>query len=163
MEDLLKKISSYNLFNYLLPGAVFIFLASKLTEYDLIQEDIVIALFLYYFVGLVISRIGSVVIEPVLKKVKFLQFTDYNSFLAAEKNDPKIEILSEANNMYRTFCSLFLLLIMVRLYSGLEIQWPLLLAWRKAIGLLFLMFLFLFSYRKQTKYIFQRITIKGGN
>src|SRR3972149_2970830 len=108
LKELLSKLSSYNLFNYLLPGVIFVAAASKVTRYSFIQEDIVIGLFLYYFIGLVISRFGSIVIEPILRGVSFLKFADYNDFVAASKKDEKIEVLSEANNTYRTLCYLFI-------------------------------------------------------
>jgi len=102
MKDILSKLSSYNLFNYLLPGIIFVVLATKVTHYSFIQQDILIGAFLYYFIGLVISRLGSLVIEPLLKCLLFLQFADYKDFLAASKKDEKIELLSEVNNTYRT-------------------------------------------------------------
>ena len=110
MKDILSKLSSYNLFNYLFPGIVFVIAAGKLTHYSLIQQDIVIGVFLYYFIGLVVSRFGSLVIEPILRKTSFLRFANYGDFVAASKKDEKLELLSEVNNTYRTLCSLFTLL-----------------------------------------------------
>ena len=71
MEDLIKKISSYNLFNYLFPGIVFVVLAKMITPYSFLHEDIILGIFIYYFVGLSISKFGSLVIEPLLKKTSF--------------------------------------------------------------------------------------------
>jgi len=106
MKDILSKLSSYNLFNYLFPGILFVIVASKVTHYSLIQQDVVIGVFLYYFIGLVVSRFGSLVIEPILRKTSFLRFADYEDFVAALKKDEKLELLSEVNNTYRTlvFC-----------------------------------------------------------
>lgn len=67
MDGLLDKISSYNIFNYLLPCSIFAVVADALTSFHVLQEDIVIGLFLYYFIGLVVSRVGSLVIEPSLR------------------------------------------------------------------------------------------------
>ena len=72
MKEILDKLSSYNLFNYLLPGVIFVVIANKVTHYDFIQDDIVIGAFLYYFIGMVISRFGSLAIEPILKYLSFL-------------------------------------------------------------------------------------------
>lgn len=157
MKDLLDKLSSYNIFNYLFPGVVFVVLASKLTTYNFIQQDILVGAFLYYFIGLVISRIGSILIEPVLKFIKFLKFADYKQFVKASKADTRIDLLSEVNNMYRTICSLFLILISIKGFEWLSTKW-LFLAERKIETLtVFLFLLFLFSYRKQTSYITKRI------
>jgi hypothetical protein len=157
MKDLLDKLSSYNIFNYLFPGVVFVVLARKLTSYNFIQQDILVGAFLYYFIGLVISRIGSIFIEPVLKFIKFLKFADYKRFVKASKADTRIDTLSEVNNMYRTICSLFLILIAINGFEWLSTKW-LFLAERKIETLtVFLLLLFLFSYRKQTNYITKRI------
>ena len=153
----MDKLSSYNIFNYLFPGVVFVVIASKLTTYNFIQQDIIVGAFLYYFIGLIISRIGSIFIEPFLKFVKFLKFADYKKFVKATKTDTKIDTLSEVNNMYRTICSLFLMLIVMKGFDWLTTKW-IFLAERKIETLtIFLFILFLFSYRKQTNYITKRI------
>lgn len=157
MKDLLDKLSSYNIFNYLLPGVVFVVIASQLTSYNFIQQDIFVGAFFYYFIGLLISRIGSIFIEPFLKFIKFIKFADYNRFVKASKTDDRIDILSEVNNMYRTICSLFLLLLAINGFDWLSSKW-IFLAERKIETLtIFLFLLFLFSYRKQTNYITKRI------
>ena len=77
MKDLLDKISSYNIFNFLLPGVVFAVFVSKTTSFKLMQEDVLSGAFVYYFVGAVISRIGSLVVEPGLKATKLVTFASY--------------------------------------------------------------------------------------
>lgn len=157
MKDLFEKISSYNLFNYLFPGIVFVILAKGLTKYSFIQLNIIIGLFFYYFIGLVISRIGSLIIEPILKYISFIHFVDYRKFVAASKEDGKLEILSEVNNIYRTLCSTFLLLIILKLFEKVEGICPSISDWRAPLLLIALLILFLLSYRKQTEYITKRI------
>lgn len=107
MKDLLDKLTTYNLFNYLFPGVVFVIVASIFTKYSFVQQDIVLGVFLYYFIGLVISRFGSLVVEPILRKLSFVEFVEYGDFVAAAKKDEKIELLSEANNSYRTLFACF--------------------------------------------------------
>lgn len=157
MKDLLSKLSAYHLFNYLLPGTMFVILASKVTHYSLIQSDIVIGLFLYYFVGLVVSRFGSLVIEPVLKWTSLLKFADYKDFVAASKVDEKIDLLSEVNNTYRTFCSAFFLLILLKIYEIVESRYPILKDLNPMLFIILMLIMFLISYRKQTNYITRRI------
>jgi hypothetical protein len=158
MNDLLNKISSYNVFNYLLPGVVFAILASEVTGYSIVQKDLLVGAFLYYFLGLVVSRFGSLIIEPLLKAVKFVKFGDYKDFITASQKDPKLEVLSEVNNMYRTLASLFTLLLLLKLYVLLETSFPFLKEWDKTILVVLLLIMFLFSYRKQTSYVEKRIT-----
>ena len=157
MKDFLNKLSSYNLFNYLLPGIIFVILAKALCDYSFIQQDVILGFFLYYFIGLTVSRIGSLIIEPLLMRVSFLHFVEYSDFVSASKKDEKIELLSEVNNTYRTFCSLFLILSMLKLYRLVENKYADLKEWNSFILLFFLLIIFLFSYRKQTFYIIKRV------
>lgn len=157
MKDILSKLSSYNLFNYLLPGIIFVILCERFTRYTFIQPDIIIGVFLYYFIGLVISRFGSLVIEPVLRRVSFLKFADYKDFVVASKADGKLEVLSEVNNTYRTLCSLFVLLVLLKVYELIEIKFAELKEWSGAVLVVLLLIMFLFSYRKQTAYITKRV------
>jgi len=157
MKELLDKISSYNVFNYLLPGIVFAFLASNIIHYSLGQRDIFSSAFLYYFMGMVVSRFGSLIIEPFLRYISFVRFASYKEFIDAEKKDPKIEGLSEVNNTYRTFCSLFSLLALMKLYTKLEDRFACIRNWDSAILVALLLVMFAFSYRKQTSYITSRI------
>jgi hypothetical protein len=62
--------------------------------------------FIYYFIGSVISRIGSLVIDPIIKKIDFLSFASNEDFVRASKVASNIEVLSEANKIYRAICSL---------------------------------------------------------
>ncbi len=157
MDGLLDKISSYNIFNYLLPGSLFAVIADTVTDCRFVQDDIVVGLFLYYFIGLVVSRIGSLVVEPILKALRFVTFVDYGKFVEATKADPKIELKSETNNMYRTLCALFLVLLLVVVFDRLAPSLPWLVDSSPYIVGVALVVMFLFAYRKQTIYIVDRV------
>jgi len=158
-KELLNKISSYNIFNNLLPGVVFVFLLQCTTSFNLLgsKKSVITELFIYYFAGMVISRIGSLIVEPVLKKVKIIQFEPYSNYIEASRKDPKIEILSESNNTYRTFTALFIVLILSKLYEISETIFPVIVKFRFLLIVVLLLLLFIFSYRKQTGYIAHRI------
>ena len=160
MNELITKISSYDLFNYLFPGILFVTLAKALTPFSLIQSDLVIGLFVYYFIGLVISRVGSLIVEPFLKWTHFVVFADYPKYIAAAKKDTKIELLSEVNNTYRTITSMLLLLMLAKFYEYLVTIRPALTTLTLWIVMILLFLLFLFSYRKQTNYISKRVMKK---
>ena len=157
VKDIFDKISSYNIFNYLLPGIVFLFLTKEITSYNLIQENNLIGIFFYYFVGLVVSRFGSIFIKPFLERLKFLEFSDYKSFVVASKKDNKIELLSEVNNTYRTILSMFTLLIFEKIYLFIKQYFDIQQETTFVFLLIFVFILFLFSYRKQTNFIKKRI------
>lgn len=160
MKELLDKLSSYNLFNYLLPGVIFAALVDRFTSFHAIQDSIAVGVFVYYFIGSVISRIGSLFIEPLLKRTRFVTFAPYSDFVAAAKEDPKIEILSEQNNMYRTICAMFLLFGAVIAFDRFGKQCTWLEEWSGFLALTALFALYLFSYRKQCNYITYRVQLK---
>lgn len=157
MNELLQKISSYNIFNYLLPGVLFAVLGTKFTMVDFLVDPVVLGLFVYYFYGLLVSRIGSLVVEPLLKKLGVVTFASYGDFIAASRTDSKVEILSEANNSYRTLASLFLCLSVLILIDWVNAKTALSDDVSITVSMLLLLLLFILSYRKQSQYITQRI------
>lgn len=157
MEQFIDKLSSYNLFNHLFPGALFIIFINNFTPYSFKQENVILDIVLYYFIGLVLSRVGSLIVEPLLKKINFLKFTTHAEFLEASMVDSKLDVLSETNNMYRTLCSIIILLIIMISYNLLSLRYQFLNNWAECIVLGFLLILFIYSYQKQTNYIFSRI------
>ena len=161
LSDLLDKLTSYNLFNYLLPGAVFAYFAEQSFGVKLVPDDLVTAAFVYYFLGVVVSRFGSLVLEPLLKKLRLVKFESYAAFLSASDKDPKLEVLVESANMYRTFLSIMLLLLLLTAYLEAEIFYPTLTEWRGLIGGSTLALIFLSAYKKQVNYISSRV--RKGN
>ena len=157
MKDLLEKISSYNLFNYLFPGVIFVVLLNEYSSYQINIENLFISFFVYYFLGLIISRVGSVVIEPILRKTKFVEFSEYSDFVKASAKDSKIEILSEVNNMYRSIVAMILVFFLLLGYSGLKRLWDFFTSIEHYLCGIILFIFFLFAYKKQTKYITKRI------
>lgn len=157
MENVLEKISSYNIFNYLLPGALFAFALPMVTPYSIDLKNVLLAAFVCYFIGMLISRVGSLFVEPPLRKIGFLKFSNYSDFVHASAHDTKIETLSEVNNTYRTICALILSLTFVWAYSAAERRWPSMSPVTPYLLGTFVLALFLFSYRKQTAYITKRV------
>tara|TARA_R110002050_G_scaffold113401_1_gene228106 strand:+ start:2818 stop:3324 length:507 start_codon:yes stop_codon:yes gene_type:complete len=155
MNELINKISSYNLFNYLFPGILFVVLLHETTNINLIQDNVFEGAFMYYFIGLLINRVGSLCIEPFLLKIKFVKFQPYKEFKQAVLLDPKIDILSETNNMLRSITALFLLLgiFIVMNWAGIQVHLNSDYAKVLVVSLIFV-FLVL-SYRKQTKFIYK--------
>lgn len=157
MEELLKKLSSYNIFNYLLPGIVFVILAKEVFGYSLYVDNLILGVFYYYFLGLIISRIGSIIIEPILNMLGVVTLLDYQRFVRATMLDAKIDTLSESKNMFRTMAALIVCLSFLKLVLwvsswALNIEGVIL-----TILLSFLFILFILGYKKQCDYISKRI------
>lgn len=156
-DTILNRVSSYNLFNYLLPGTIFCVLMEKMFGLPLLIENLFAAFFFYYFVGLVISRIGSLTIEPVLLKFKFVKFRPYDEFERASKLNNKISILSEQNNTYRSLISLPLCIGLYYAGSMIALHFEIAPNVYHVVFLVAIFVLFLFSYRKQTQYVVKNI------
>ncbi|WP_460426881.1 hypothetical protein [Azotobacter armeniacus] len=158
MEQILEKLSSYNIFNYLFPGVVFCVIADQYLSLPLLQDSIINGLFLYYFIGLIISRFGSLILEPLLKKIGIVKFADHSDFISAAAKDPKLEILSETNNMYRTVLSALVILCVLLIGKHLIAESQNFSTFSKYALLPALAVLFCLSYKKQTEYIAKRIS-----
>lgn len=116
----------------------------------MVVDDVILGMFLYYFFGLVLSRIGSILIEPVLRCTKIVQFSDYARFVRASKLDDKIELLSEVNNMHRTIIAMLVVLLVISVCNRSA-------TCSLTAGLLGIVILFILSYRKQTSFVVKRI------
>ena len=136
LDKLLDKISSYNIINYLLPGGVFCYLFQYFAGVNFLHmgvdlskmsaggaiTSIVESLFIYYFVGIVISRVGSLLIEPFSQKMHLIDLTDEEGFAAASKEDSKLDVLLETNNLYRTMSAGFFLLFELRFFLTFRVS-----------------------------------------
>jgi hypothetical protein len=157
MKDLIDKLSSYNIFNYLFPGVIFAAAGTRATSFPLLLDDIVIGVFVYYLYGVVVSRIGSLLLEAFLRWTKFVQFAPYADFVAASKIDEKIETLSEQNNMFRTLASVFLCVLLLIGADAIQKRFPSIADHFLQAAIVLLLVLFVWSFRKQTDYISVRI------
>lgn len=124
------KVPFYNILNMFLTGLVFIGgclvifqdFAFALFSNDIIENisagpEIVITVCIFavaYEVGLIINRIGSVIIEPFLKFIKLIPFNDnYALFNQKKKEYSIMRILSREYALSRTGIVLFLLLLIL--------------------------------------------------
>lgn len=161
VNELLNKISSYNIFNYLFPGAVFSILADWLGVKES-PDDIIKQLLWYYFVGMVISRVGSVMLEPILRRASFIEYSDYSKYLRACASDPKLDVMVEVANTYRTLASAFAILLLILLCDWIAEVIGIPIPWIERAALLLLCVLFLLSFKKQSDYVTKRVNHHGG-
>lgn len=157
LSALIGRISNYNLLNNFIPGAILCVLLKYLVGYDFIVGGTIELLVVFYFVGMVNGRVGSLVIEWLLVHSGLVTRRDHKLYVEAEQKDKKIASLSETNNMYRSIISISLLALLMKLYRsvfelkgdfGSIAEWVLLAA---------LLIIFILAYKKQTKYIVSRI------
>lgn len=162
LKVIIEKLSQYNFLTNILPGTILSVVLTYWVGYNLLEvDDWYLQGIIFYFVGLVNNRFGSLVVEPLSKKCKIVKFAKYTDYLKAEKKDDMIRTLNTENNVFRSCASLCMLAIIAQLLSLLEKNWN----WlhnlpneHKTICILAaILVLFGFSYRKQTSYIKKRV------
>lgn len=167
LEHIVGKISSYNIFNNLYPGIIFCYLLKIMFDTNILSDNWFENLIVFYFVGMVLSRVGSIIIEPVMKKIKIkkaplLKHAPYKDYERASTINPLIATFSEVNNTYRTLLSCFVCasifkIIVVVNDKLVQFECDFFQANRDWFILIFLVLLFANSYIKQTNYVRKRI------
>lgn len=158
MADALNKISAYELFTIFFPGVLTVGYSLWILDIKILDGSISQYAFMFcvaYLCGIVISRLGSILIQPLARKIRFIDWS--SGYYAAEKKDGKISILQKDFNMYRSLVVAILICIVLTIYSvsceNLDEDICVFLI----IFLVLLLIVSLFSYRKQSKYITERI------
>ena len=157
ITKLLDKISAYQVVNYIIPGSVLCVLLKHIVGYDIIAFSMIENVIICYFVGLVNSRLGSLILRPILKKCRLVKDAPYDDFVSVEKYDAKLTMLSDINNVFRSFASVMLVLLIAYGIKHIEIIEKYIITNFNWIAILFLLILFVFSIRKQTKFVKDRV------
>lgn len=157
MNEFLNKLSEYHFVQSLVPGMIFTYCSKMFYEINFLTDKPIYDFCVILIIGLIISRIGSIIVEPLLKKIKILNFCNYSDYIKASQNDSTIEKLSETNNLYRVIIATFFILIVEKFYFILSEKIVWLADWSYLLLSVLLIVLFVFSYRKQTNFIKQRI------
>lgn len=157
MESLITKLRNYELVNNVIVGAIIYHLGMYCLKLEPLKNlSLIGELSIVYFVGLVVSRIGSLVLEPVCKTFKIVLYAPPEQYYAAEKKDKKISDIVEANNMYRSLSAGFFMILFAKFVLN---NWPTIMEalnpenvilWILAIG-------FILAFRKQTGYVRRRV------
>lgn len=152
-----EKLSSYNLVTNLVPGAV-LAVALRYSGVPIVgPENVGTFIVLAYALGALSSRVGSLVIDPVLHKTGWLPHRDYRAFVEASAIDPKMDVLIETANGYRTFTSAgvlyFVLILAGKAATAAHLNQPQIFI---AAGLV-LTAVFALSYKKQDTYVSARV------
>lgn len=152
------NFSAYDVINGLVPGTLFAFVAAQISILPVTIDDQFIALVLYFSYGIVLSRLGSLVLESPLKRIGFLPSSDYASFVRAEKRDEKISRILEVANMYRNLSSTGILLLALSFICPSELGEE----WTVRIACICFSALFVASWIKQRGYISWRVEIANA-
>lgn len=163
MGKFIEKLDSYELMTSLLPGTFFCISLRIFCGLEFPIENMVEEIVICYFVGLIINRVGSIIVKPCLLKVNVIKEVIYDEYVKAEKKDSKIKVLMETSNYYRSMLTscLFLLIVKFVICHSINIGW-FQKNWKDLL-LLGIIVLFLLTYRKQMKFVCNRIKINNQN
>ena len=144
MNELLNKLSEYHFVQSLVPGMIFTYCSKMFYEINFLTDKPIYDFCVILIIGLIISRIGSIIVEPLLKKIKILNFCNYSDYIKASQNDSTIEKLSETNNLYRVIIATFFILIVEKFYFILSEKIVWLADWSYLLLSVLLIVLFVF-------------------
>lgn len=160
MPDLVLSLSQnvYNMLNCFLPGVSLCLLLKHMAGLNLMVGTDFEVVFTCYFVGMIASRIGSLIVEPIMKQAKIISERNYDNFLDAERKDAKITVLSATNNSFRTYTAVCLIAMAVKIIMSVKSIVTTIGSCRDWIILVLLVLLFACSYKKQDGYLCKRIS-----
>ena len=158
MDEMLRKISSYDFLNSLIPGAALMFF---LEEFELVsfgQINAFVLVALAYILGIIASRVGSLVLEPLAIRLGLIS-RDYRLYVSAEKVDGKLPGLVAISNMYRSLAGA--LIVLAVLAGGSLVAAELRGFFHVGFGFICFLLLF-FGWIKQERYVFKRMDLNAG-
>lgn len=157
-QQLIDKLSQYSFLTNILPGAVLIIVLKYIVGYDIIIDgNWFLTGVMFYFAGMVCNRFSSLLIKPLLEALHIVKSLPYKTYIEGEKKDKKIITLNTDNNAYRTYIAVFCISLLAYFYRRILCQIDFFVDYQYVILIILLIVLFVFSYRKQTKYIRERI------
>lgn len=159
IQIIIDKLSQYNFLTNILPGTVLCLIIEYVVGYHIINDDIYLSYIMFYFAGIVNSRFGSLVVEPLLKKARIVKFEEYDRFVQAENKDPKITMLSQETNVYRSYLSVMCLTLLLLGFNQISMRCQSLQQYADILLVSLLFVLFLLSYIKQIGYVKKRICV----
>lgn len=157
METLIKGLGAYDLFVNLIPGVLWYLFSPDWFQQPFNSANGLELLIICYFFGIVLSRVGSLVIENFLKWRSWIFISDYTSFIKAEEMDEKVSKLERIGNLYRSLASMAIILCLIYTVNNLCGDSPA--GWYKPIVFLALAILFIFSFMKQKRYVAERVQV----
>jgi len=158
------KLDAYNLVANLVPGAALTY-GLHFSGFPAPNPEKIGAFLLVAFVaGVATNRLGSLVLDPLLRWTGFLHKKDYRAFVGSEKQDAKLETLVANSGLYRTFVTsglVYLFLVAIDWgFTAIGIETKNVFIPFVVIG----MIIFLFALKKEDGYIRTRIdTTSGGS
>jgi len=159
LSGFIEKLDTYNIITNLLPGAFFFITFKVLFETLLWSDGLVEIAVLCYFIGLIIGRIGSLVIPYCFDKWRWVEHASREDYVRAVNLDSKIATLSEVRSYYRALLACSLVLFISWIVQTVHLVWNCnSLNWR-GLATIPLVFLFALAFRKQNYTVSSRVRV----
>lgn len=155
MDKFFEKLDNYNLFTNIIPG--YLLIVFNVYYFDISNVNYLELILLAYFVGQTLSRVGSIMIGPLLLKITNEDGETYKKYISACDIDSKIETLMQERNMYRTFCSLAIVCILEILLDKILSVISISNDFVFVLLLIFVVVIYGISFCKHNKYITARV------
>lgn len=156
------KLDAYNLVANLVPGAALIYALHFSGFPTPPPEDLGAFLLVAFVAGVMTNRLGSLLLDPFFRheKVGFLKEKNYRSFVASQKNDPKLDTIVANTGLYRTFVTAGLIYLALLAFDWLVDEYSIS---NRAVFVLFVLagvVVSAFALRKEDHYIHERLAAK---
>jgi len=160
ITGIINRLSKYEWFNRLFPGVFFVLMAKVLRCPMFSPSNWLETLGMYMLWGELTSRVGALVLEPLLKYAHVVRFSEYEDYQDYQEQDKcGADMLTTNANFARTLCALGLLLELLRFSVLLprcgHVQCATF-GWRD-IAVFAWTALFLFAYCRQVNFLVARI------
>lgn len=160
---MLDRISSYNLITSLIPGLLLVE-ALRACDIPLVGGDKITSwLVLGYALGSVSARIGSLLIEPGLKRLSKRRKNSYAEFINASSADSKLDVLTESANGYRTIIATCIVFFAILVATGFLNRMGIGRHGAVYLSVGAVCLIFIAAYLKQEAYISRRIGHNNGD
>lgn len=162
MEAILSKLigllENFYLATYIIAGSA-IGIGFTIMDIEFFYSEFWLNLGLCYFAGMIASRLGSIVIEPICKRLNVIPWEPYEKFMKAEQKDTTEKLLniSKLNGTYCTMSAVSIILLIASIVVNIQGHACCCQYFKYPFIYLCITILFLFSYKKQVTYTVKRI------
>lgn len=157
MDKIIETLNPYDIITSLIPGIVFCQFTDWFYGTVLVTDDTASLLISGYIFGQLISRVGSLIVEPVCKITKIIVMAPYNEWLEAKRLDNEISSITEKSTVFRSWVSLALIQIIMPYIVNLNDSVIMFGYWNFFILQLVALVFLLLAYRKQVAYARKRV------
>ena len=116
MEDLLKNISKYDFFVYLVPGCLMVVATKVLCGVNLLLDNVVIDCLAIYSYGIVSEIIGANTFV-LFEKLKIVEYVTDEDYSIDSKETSKASAVSRRLNIYRSIVGAMVCSIIIACYN----------------------------------------------